>query len=190
MWMPIRQIAGSLHDGDHPGPKCLIAHRSDYQLEHRLPRRTGKPPEQLSMVQEVRAQHLGDHEDPLRVATSSSTSSASSAAVAAERLAAQDGHSSRVLHEKASQNRTGQHSAQIEHQDAVERAGTASSHGVTFYQRSMAVLSCRDARTNRRFSRYVVRASRLHMQPLTEQYWKRPDLFSQYSQQGATSLGL
>ncbi len=50
-----------------PGRKVSVVHRRAHQLEHRLPCRAGKAAEELPVVQEVRPQHLGDHEDPLRV---------------------------------------------------------------------------------------------------------------------------
>jgi hypothetical protein len=37
--LPIAQIPGRLYDGDHPGSKGRVAHRSDHQLDHRFPTR-------------------------------------------------------------------------------------------------------------------------------------------------------
>ncbi len=66
--MPIREITRCLHDRDHPTAKCLFARCRDHELKHRLPGSAGKPAQMSSMVQEVRAQHLRDQEDPLGVA--------------------------------------------------------------------------------------------------------------------------
>lgn len=65
---PLQQVGGGLDDGDHAGTDAsvLVVGPRD-QLVGRFPGRSREATQQLPVMEEVRAQQLGDGEDPLRM---------------------------------------------------------------------------------------------------------------------------
>jgi hypothetical protein len=61
-------FAESLHDRDHTGPEANFFERGGaHELSNRLVSAAGELAEELAMMEEVEAEHLGDGENPHRV---------------------------------------------------------------------------------------------------------------------------